>query len=155
MVFSSLFQSHLVNFRHPPPPLIALLRSALDGGSHVKEGFCSRFWVCWPCLGQEPPTRSSGKQILQRVEVPNAGFNIALAFAKQGGEPLSFSGLPDPNIVYLADGQLVYAYTEGSQELMDISTLLAPACTFQGKHPVSTAVTPAAGVLLRAYATNA
>jgi transposase len=26
---------------------------------------------------------------------------------------------------------------------------------FCGKHPVSTAVTPAAGVLLRAYATNA
>ena len=82
-------------------------------------------------LGTGTANAQQREAILQRVEVPNAGFNIALAFAKQGGEPLSFSGLPDPNIVYLADGQLAYAYTEGSQELMDISTLLAPACTFQ------------------------
>jgi hypothetical protein len=33
--------------------------------------------------------------------------------------------------------------------------IIQQAEVLNGKHPVSTAVTPAAGVLLRAYATNA
>lgn len=36
-----------------------------------------------------------------------------------------------------------------------LGTILLPGLLLLGKHPVSTAVTPAAGVLLRAYATNA
>jgi hypothetical protein len=51
--------------------------------------------------------------------------------AKQGRAPLSFRGMPDPNVIYLADGLLAYAYTGGQHELMDVGSLLAPACTFQ------------------------
>jgi len=47
-------------------------------------------------------------------------------------EPISdFRGEPDPNLVYLADGELVYAYTGRLEELFDMGILMAPACTFQ------------------------
>jgi hypothetical protein len=68
--------------------------------------------------------------VLQKVEVANAGFNIVIATAKLNGVTADFRGQPDPNIVYLADGELVYAYTGRLQELEDMGILMAPACTF-------------------------
>ena len=68
--------------------------------------------------------------VLQKVEVANAGFNIVIATAKLNGATADFRGEPDPNIVYPADGELVYAYTGRLQELSDIGILMVPACTF-------------------------
>jgi hypothetical protein len=67
--------------------------------------------------------------VLQKVEVADAGFNIVIATAKLHGATADFRDQPDPNIVYLADGELVYALT-GQQELPDLGILLVPACTF-------------------------
>jgi hypothetical protein len=68
--------------------------------------------------------------VLQHVEVADAGFNILITTAKLNGSTADFRGQPDPNIVYLADGELVYAYTGRLQELSDMGILMVPACTF-------------------------
>ena len=68
--------------------------------------------------------------VLQKVEVANAAFDIVIATAKLNGSTADFRGQPDPNIVYLADGELVYAYTGQLQELSNMGILMVPACTF-------------------------
>jgi hypothetical protein len=68
--------------------------------------------------------------VLQKVELADAGFNILIATAKLNGATADFRKDPDPNIVYLADGELVYSYTGRLQELADLGILMAPACTF-------------------------
>ncbi len=82
-------------------------------------------------LGMGAANAQQREAILQKIDVPNAGFNIVIALPKSGGATAHFRNQPDPNIVYLADGELVYAYTGHLQDLMDIGALLAPACTFQ------------------------
>ena len=81
-------------------------------------------------LGAGSVSAQQQETVLQRIEVPNAGFNIVLAVAKSNRPTLSLGGVADPNIVYLADGELVYAYTGHLQELLDVGALMVPACTF-------------------------
>jgi hypothetical protein len=49
--------------------------------------------------------------ILQKVEVPNAGFDIVLVMTKPGGPNLDLRSQPDPHVLYLMGGELVQAYT--------------------------------------------
>jgi hypothetical protein len=67
---------------------------------------------------------------LQKVELANAGFNIVIATAKLNGATADFRKELDPNLVYLADGELVYAYTGRLEDLSDMGILAVPACTF-------------------------
>jgi hypothetical protein len=68
--------------------------------------------------------------VFQKVEVPNAGFNLVLAMPKQGAPRLYLRNQPDPNLVYLMGEELVYAYTGNQEEPLNIETLMAPACSF-------------------------
>jgi hypothetical protein len=68
--------------------------------------------------------------VLQKVELADAGFNILIATGKLNGATADFRKELDPNIVYLADGELVYSYTGRLQELADLGILMVPACTF-------------------------
>jgi hypothetical protein len=69
--------------------------------------------------------------VLQQVEVANAGFNIVIATAKLGGATADYREQPDPNLVYLPAGDLVYAYTGGRQDLAEDAIFMPPACSFQ------------------------
>jgi hypothetical protein len=69
--------------------------------------------------------------VLQQVEVTNAGFNIVIATAKPGGATTDYREDPDPNLVYLAAGDLVYAYTGGRQDLAEDAIFMPPACNFR------------------------
>jgi hypothetical protein len=64
--------------------------------------------------------------VLQKVEIPGAGFSIVIATAKLGGAIADFRSQPDPNLVYLADGELVHRF----DELADLNALQAPASSF-------------------------
>jgi hypothetical protein len=68
--------------------------------------------------------------VLQQFEVANASFNIVIATAKPGGATADYRGQPDPNLVYLAPGDLVYAYTGGRQDLAEDVIFTPPACSF-------------------------
>lgn len=68
--------------------------------------------------------------VLQQVDVASAGFNIVIATAKPDGATVDYRGQPDPNLVYLAAGDLVYAYTGGRQDLSEEAIFMAPACSF-------------------------
>jgi len=68
--------------------------------------------------------------VLQQVEVANAGFSIVIAMAKPGSPTVDYRGQPDPNLVYLAAGDLVYPYTGGRQGLGEEVIFTAPACSF-------------------------
>jgi hypothetical protein len=93
---------------------------------HIRTLLCAAF----ASIAAGAADAQQREAVLQTVEVTDAGFNIVIATAKQGGATADFRGQPDPNIVYLADGELVYAYTGRLQELFDAGILMVPACTF-------------------------
>src|SRR5215212_1598709 len=68
--------------------------------------------------------------VLQQVEVANASFNIVVATAKPGGATADYREQPDPNLVYLPAGDLVYAYTGDRQDLAEDVVFTPPACSF-------------------------
>ena len=68
--------------------------------------------------------------VLQQVEVANASFNIVVATAKPGGATADYRAQPDPNLVYLPAGDLVYAYTGSRQALAEDVIFTPPACSF-------------------------
>jgi hypothetical protein len=68
---------------------------------------------------------------LQRVDVANAGFDIVIATAKPGSASVDYRGDPDPNLVYLAAGDLVYAYEGIRQDLAEDAIFTPPACSFR------------------------
>jgi hypothetical protein len=65
--------------------------------------------------------------VLQKVEVPHAGFDLVITVVRPSS---SFSAQSDAREVYLADGELVHSYTGRLQEL-DSGILMPAACTFQ------------------------
>ena len=67
---------------------------------------------------------------LQKVELPNASFNLVIAAGKAGGTSEGLRKQADPNVVYLADGELAYAYTGRLNELAELGVLMPPACRF-------------------------
>jgi hypothetical protein len=67
---------------------------------------------------------------LQKVELPNASFNLVIAAAKFVGTFEGFRNQPDPNVIYLADAELVYSYTDRLNELAELGVLMPPACRF-------------------------
>ena len=82
--------------------------------------------------------------LLQKIEVPNAGFDLVIAMAKPGGPTFDFRNQPDPNVVYLMGGQLVVADVGEVQKVFnDVGVMLVPACSFQaeskGNHPQAAA----------------
>ena len=77
------------------------------------------------CAGAAPAQQREA--VLQQVEVANASFNIVIATAKPGGATADYREQPDPNLVYLSAGDLVYAYTGNRQDLAaDASSLRRP-----------------------------
>jgi hypothetical protein len=68
--------------------------------------------------------------VLQQVDVPYADFNIVIATAKPDSAMVDYRGQPDPNLVYLAAGDLVYGYTGGRQDLAEEAIFTAPAWSF-------------------------
>lgn len=54
--------------------------------------------------------------VLQRIEIAGAAFEIVIAAPKPGGASADYRATPDPNLVYLGDGNLVYAYTGDRQD---------------------------------------
>jgi hypothetical protein len=69
--------------------------------------------------------------VLQRVEVANTGLTIVIATAKPDGATDDYREQPDPNLVYLAAGGLVYAYTGGRQDLAEDAIFTPPVCSFE------------------------
>ena len=82
------------------------------------------------CIGASAVQAQQREAVLQQVEVTNAGFNIVIATAKPGGASADYREQPDPNLVYLAAGDLVYAYTGVRQELAEDAIFMPPACSF-------------------------
>jgi hypothetical protein len=69
--------------------------------------------------------------VLQKIEVPNAAFDIVLAMAKPGGTAINLRNQPDPRVVYLMGGELVSAYVGEMQKVFkEIGALTVPACAF-------------------------
>ena len=80
--------------------------------------------------------------ILQQVDFADAGFRIVIATAKPGGATADYREQPDPNLVYLAAGNLVYAYTGSRQDLGEDAVFTAPVCSFHVERTGSSPRTP-------------
>lgn len=101
-------------------------------------------WAALVVLGSGSVNAQQREAVLQKIDVPNAGFNVVLALPKLAGPTVDYRVQPDPNLVYLADGELVYAYTGHLQELMDRGMLKVLACTFHVDRKDGRAATPVA-----------
>ena len=80
--------------------------------------------------------------ILKKVEVADAGFSIVIATARPGGATADYREQPDPNLVYLPAGNLVYAYTGDPQDLAADAIFTVPACSFHTARTDSSPRTP-------------
>lgn len=83
--------------------------------------------------------------ILQKVEVADAGFSIVIATARPGGATADYREQPDPNLVYLPAGNLVYAYTGNPRDVAADAIFTAPACSF---HAEGTDLSPRTPVVI-------
>lgn len=99
-------------------------------------------------LGMGPASAQQQEAVLQKIEIPNAGFDIVLVMAKPDAPTIELRGQPDPGVVYLAGGKLVLAYDAAAQALLgDAAALLVPASIFHAEHradssPVAVYVVP-------------
>lgn len=87
-------------------------------------------FAAFAVLGAGTASSQQRELVFQKIEVPNAGFNLVLAMPRPGAPLIYLRGQPDPNLVYLPGEELVYAYTGHQQEPLDIARLMAPACSF-------------------------
>jgi hypothetical protein len=86
---------------------------------------------------------------LQRITVPEAGFDIVLATPKPGGATYNLGNSPEALIVHLIGGQLALGFEREDAMLKVLDTLQLPACSFnveskvnQGRKPVAIYLVP-------------
>ena len=93
---------------------------------------------------------------LQKVEIPGIGFDLVVAIAKPSGAQANFRGMPDPLVVYAANGKLVFAIDDKAEAMLkDINVLNAPACTFQTASKGGRSSTPVSVYVIPKYETHA
>lgn len=80
--------------------------------------------------------------VLQRIEIAGAAFDIVIAAPKPGSASADYRATPDPNLVYLGDGSLVFAYTGGGQDPAGDAIFRPPACTFDVERREASTRTP-------------
>lgn len=80
--------------------------------------------------------------VLKKVEVADVGFSIVIATARPGGATADYREQPDPNLVYLPAGNLVYPYTGDPQDLAADAIFTVPACSFHAARTSSSPRTP-------------
>ena len=95
-------------------------------------------------LGSNAVNAQQQEADLQKIDVPNAGFNVVLALPKAGGSTADYHRQPDPNLIYLADAEHVYGQTGNLKELMDSGIVKVHACTFHVDRRDGHAATPVA-----------
>lgn len=93
-------------------------------------------------VGASAAQSQQREAVLQRVEIAGAGFDIVIATAKPGGATADYRAQPDPYLVYLGNGDLVYAYTGDRQDPAGDAIFRPPACTFRVEHSESNTRTP-------------
>ena len=84
-------------------------------------------------IGTSTAQAQQREAVLQQFEVANANFRIVIATAKPGGASADYREQPDPNLVYLTAGDLVYAYTGNRQDLAEDVIFTPPACSFNAE----------------------
>ena len=83
-------------------------------------------------LGMGSLNAQQREAMLQRIDVPNAAFDLVLVRAKPGSPSFDLRNQPDPNVVYLLGGELVAADVgETLKVFKDIGAMSVPACTFR------------------------
>jgi len=68
---------------------------------------------------------------LRLVEIADSEFNLVVATARPGSASADYRGQPDPNLVYLGDGNLVFAYIGEQQTPAEEAIFTPPAYSFK------------------------
>jgi hypothetical protein len=93
--------------------------------------------------------------VLHKVEVPGADYMIVVAMPKfpkpkYPNMAIDFRGEPDPQIAYIAGGQLVLGIDDAVERTFkDIASLLHPVCHFHAKDEGINTLSPVGIYLLR------
>ena len=91
-------------------------------------------------LGSVAANAQQREAVFQRIDVPNATFDIVVATAKFGSSAEYYRDQPDPNLIYLSE-ELVTAYTTELAEMLSVEALLHPKHTLalgreNGRKPI-------------------
>ena len=87
--------------------------------------------------------------VLQKVDVPGAGFDIMLAMPKPSGVTYNLGNSPDALIVHLIGGELALGFDGAEKMLKALESLRLPVCAFhveskdsKSRKPVSVYIVP-------------
>jgi hypothetical protein len=124
----------------------------------MEETMLKYFSICAVlfAIGMSSANAQQHEAILQKFEIPSAGFDIVVAMAKPNAPAIDLRGQPDPGILYLAGGRLLLAYDAAAQALVgDAAAFLAPASIFYAEHdalapPVAVYVVPTGKAVISA-----
>jgi hypothetical protein len=82
-------------------------------------------------LGAGSAHAQQREAVLQKIEVPNASFDLLIAMPRPGSPAVIARNQPDPNVIYLGN-DLVTAYTAELAKTLDVAVLLSPAKSVVG-----------------------
>ena len=95
-------------------------------------------------LGSNPAQAQQQEAILQRVEVPGAGFDIIVARPNRPSTIIDLARAPDALVIQLIGGELALSFDSEERMLRALDSLQLPVCAFQVERAGSTSREPVA-----------
>ena len=82
-------------------------------------------------LASNPAKAQQQEAVLQRVEVPDAGFDIIMARPSASGTIINLARSPEALVIYLIGGELALSFDSEEKMLKALDSLQLPVCAFQ------------------------
>jgi hypothetical protein len=93
--------------------------------------------ICAALLGFATGSANAQQReaILQKIEVPGAGFDLVIATPKPGGQTYNLSASPDALVVHLISSELALSFEDPWQMVKTFDYLRRPIGTFHVDSP--------------------
>jgi hypothetical protein len=107
--------------------------------------------ICVALIGVSAGSVSAQQQeaVLQKIDVPGAGFDIVLAMPKSSGATYNLGASPDALLVHLIGDEMALGFDGAEKMLKALDSLELPVCAFhvesqdsKSRKPVSVYIVP-------------
>jgi hypothetical protein len=96
-------------------------------------------------IGTGPLSAQQQEAVLQKIELPGAGFDILLAMPKTpAGAMINLGDSPEALVVHLIGGELALAFDGEEKMIKVLDSLQRPICSFHAESKDLKSPTPAA-----------
>jgi hypothetical protein len=82
-------------------------------------------------LGSSLVQAQQQEAMLQRLEVPGAGFDLIVARPSPSGATVNLGRAPDALVIYLMGGELALSFDSEERMVRALDSLQLPVCAFQ------------------------